>query len=297
MKPLLPFLLVLALAACGEKAAEPVGVEGPTPAPVVDPAGPAPDTSVTDEAAAPAAEEAATEAADAMEATDAAAPAEATEEAPAAPATETAAATPAPTAELPPMDPAKAPRKGVDYELLAEPQPTITQGGIEVAEVFSYMCIHCANLQPLLNTWKAQLPADVKVVYVPGVFGGASDNFARGFYAAEAMGLMEKTHDALFKAVLIERKFQTGSPEEVADWYATQGADRETFLSTMNSFAVTTKINRARQFALRGGVDATPTMIVAGKYRVSATADRGMEGLLDTIDWIVAHERAGKPMP
>ena len=288
MKHVLPLLLVLALAACGEKAAEETtGIAGPSPAPVVDPAGPAPDTSVTDEAVAPAADEAAS---------DAAAPAEATEEA-AAPAAETAEAAPAVPAELPPMDPAKAPRKGVDYELLAEPQPTMTQGGIEVAEVFSYMCIHCANLQPLLNTWKAQLPADVKVVYVPGVFGGASDNFARGFYAAEAMGLMEKTHDALFKAVLIERKFQTGSAEEVADWYASQGANRDTFLSTMQSFAVTTKINRARQFSLRGGVDSTPTMIIAGKYRVTATADRGMEGLLDTIDWIVAHERAGKPMP
>ena len=288
MKHVLPLLLVLALAACGEKAAEETtGIAGPAPAPVVDPAGPAPDTSVTDEAVAPAADEAAS---------DAAAPAEATEEA-AAPAAETAEAAPAVPAELPPMDPAKAPRKGVDYELLAEPQPTMTQGGIEVAEVFSYMCIHCANLQPLLNTWKAQLPADVKVVYVPGVFGGASDNFARGFYAAEAMGLMEKTHDALFKAVLIERKFQTGSAEEVADWYASQGANRDTFLSTMQSFAVTTKINRARQFSLRGGVDSTPTMIIAGKYRVTATADRGMEGLLDTIDWIVAHERAGKPMP
>lgn len=288
MKHVLPLLLVLALAACGEKAAEQsTGVAGPAPAPVVDPAGPAPDTSVTDEDLVPAADEAAT---------DATAPAEATEE-PAAPATEAAQATPAAPAELPPLDPAKAPRKGVDYELLAEPQPTITQGGIEVAEVFSYMCIHCANLQPLLNTWKTKQPADVKLVYVPGVFGGASDNFARGFYAAEAMGLVDKTHDELFKAVLIERKFQTGSPEEVADWYASQGANRETFLSTMQSFAVTTKINRARQFSLRGGVDSTPTMIIAGKYRVTATADRGMEGLLDSIDWIVAHERAGKPMP
>jgi thiol:disulfide interchange protein DsbA len=191
------------------------------------------------------------------------------------------------------VDPARAPRLGTDYEPLAEPMPTIGQGGIEVAEVFSYMCIHCANLQPLLNTWKPNQPADVRFEYVPGVFGGVSDNFARAYYAAQAMNLVDKTHDDLFKAVLIERKFTNASPEEIADWYAAYGADREAFLSTMQSFAVTAKLNRARQFALRGGVDATPMIIVNGKYRAMATGDRGMQGLLDTVDWLVAHERAG----
>jgi len=47
------------------------------------------------------------------------------------------------------------------------------------------------------------------------------------------------------------------------------------------------------QFALRGGVNATPMIIVNGKYRAMATGDRGMQGLLDTVDWLVAHERAG----
>lgn len=291
MKRLLPLLLVLALAACGEQAADPAPAANPAPAPAaeaVEPAAEAPaatEATATDEGnQAPAADETAPDepAADASDE---------------ASATTTEAQAPAPVAELPPMDPAKAPRRGIDYEYLAEPQPTMTQGGIEVAEVFSYMCIHCANLQPILNTWKAQLPADVKFTYVPGVFGGASDNFARGYYAAEAMGVLEANHDELFKAVLIERSFQTASPEEIADWFGQRGANRDTFLSTMQSFAVTTKINRARQFALRAGVDSTPTMIVAGKYRVTAAGDRGLQGLLDTVDWVVAHERAGKPMP
>ncbi|KFL36477.1 thiol:disulfide interchange protein DsbA/DsbL, partial [Arenimonas donghaensis] len=222
--------------------------------------------------------------------------AEATGETPAAAeeaaTTETAAAE-APRPAPPVVDPAKAPRLGTDYEPLAEPQPTIGKGGIEVAEVFSYMCIHCANLQPLLNTWKAKLPADVRFEYVPGVFGGVSDNFARAYYAAEAMNLVDTTHDDLFKATLIERSFTTASPEEIADWYGARGADRDAFLSTMQSFAVTAKLNRAKQFALRGGVDATPMIIVNGKYRAMATGDRGMQGLLDTVDWLVAHERAG----
>ena len=284
MKRLLPLIFALALAACGESAtdAPAAAPAAETPAPV---AAPATET--------PAAESAQPEA----PAEDAVAD-ETTEAAAEAPVEEAAPADAEPTAEAPRpqppvVDPAKAPRLGKDYEPLAEPMPTIGQSGIEVAEVFSYMCIHCANLQPLLNTWKPNQPADVRFEYVPGVFGGVSDNFARAYYAAQAMNLVDKTHDDLFKAVLIERSFTNASPEEIADWYAGYGADREAFLSTMQSFAVTAKLNRARQFALRGGVDATPMIIVNGKYRAMATGDRGMQGLLDTVDWLVAHERAG----
>ena len=176
------------------------------------------------------------------------------------------------------------------------PDATFGTGGIEVAEVFAYTCIHCANLQPTINTWKPTLASDVRFRYVPGAFGGPSDNFARGFFAAETMGLLDKTHDGVFKAFFVERKFQTGSLEEIADHYASAGADREAFLSTMNSFAVTAKVNRARQFALRTTVDATPTMIINGKYKATTT-DRGPEGLLATIEYLVALELANAAQP
>lgn len=268
MKRLFPLILVLALAACGDKPAETAAATETAPAAVEPAATPAPEAPAD---AAPAAE----------------APAEAAVEgesaAPAAPET------PVPA---PAVDMANAPREGIDYTVLATPQPTFGQGGIEVAEVFAYTCIHCANLQPLLNTWKANLPSDVRFVYVPGAFGGVADNFARGYFAAEATGLLDKTHDALFKAVLVEQKFTNGSVEEIADWYAGQGADRASFLSTMQSFAVNAKLNRARQFAMRTGVNSTPTMIVAGKYSAIANGERGSEGLLQTVDWLVARERA-----
>lgn len=285
MKRLFPLMLVLGLAACGETPADSTAT---APAPVAEPA---PAAAPATEAPAPeAVESAPVEAASTEAATET--PAEGETPAPAAPEAPAPAPTPAPAVDM-----ANAPREGIDYTVLATPQPTYGQGGIEVAEVFAYTCIHCANLQPLLNTWKAALPSDVRFVYVPGAFGGVSDNFARGFYAAEAMGLLDKTHDDAFKAVLIERRFQTGSVEEIADFYATHGADRDAFLSTMQSFSVNAKINRARQFSLRTGVNSTPTMIVNGKYSAVATQGGGAEGLLRTVDWLVARERAAATAP
>lgn len=187
----------------------------------------------------------------------------------------------------------QAPRLGTDYEVISPAQtPFGAPGKIEVAEVFSYHCIHCADFQPYMNRWKTKMPSDVRLTYVHAAFGGAIDNLARGFFAAETLGATQRTHDALFRAFHVERKIKTGAIEEVADVYAGLGLNRTTFLNTMNSFGVTSKVNRSKQFAQRTGVSATPTIIVNGKYRVSASRDRGFDGLLQTVDFLVARERA-----
>lgn len=185
-----------------------------------------------------------------------------------------------------------APRPGIDYEVLASPQPTWGQGKIEIAEVFGYTCIHCAHLQPELNEWHKHLPSDVRFEYVPAVFGEPWDTFARAYFAAELLGVREKTHDAVFKAVHIDRVIRTGSEEEVADLYGSLGVDRDKFLAAMKSFGVSAKMSRARQFATRAGVTGTPSIIIAGKYRVMSSRDRGFPGMLSTVDYLVAQERA-----
>jgi thiol:disulfide interchange protein DsbA len=204
--------------------------------------------------------------------------------------TAASAAAPAPAAPAP--NDANAPRLGIDYEILPTPQPTYGNGKIEVAEVFSYACIHCAEFQPVVDEWLKKLPSDVRYEYVPAVFAQVWENFARAFFAAKILGVQERTHDAVFKAVHIEHAVKTPSPEGIADWYATQGVDRTKFLDTMNSFGVTAMVNRAKQFALRTGIEGTPTIIVAGKYKVNVNADRGFPGMLATVDYLLARERA-----
>src|SRR5688572_29426466 len=200
MKRLLLSLLLLAsLAACNDAPDDTVPAADPAPtaaAPAAEPA-PAPAEPVTPADATPA-DAAPTDAA-AAEGTpaDAGTPPDAT------------ASTPAETP--PPRDPAASPRRDVRCAVLATRRPTFGQGGIGVAEVCAYTCSHCASLQPSMTPWKAAHPADVRVEYVPAVFGGVADNFARGFFAAQAMGLLDKTHDGMFNAVLVERAVGSGS--------------------------------------------------------------------------------------
>jgi thiol:disulfide interchange protein DsbA len=185
------------------------------------------------------------------------------------------------------------PRLGIDYEILETPQPRFAAGaGNEIAEVFSYRCSHCAEFQPVVNRWRKSHGQAARWVYVPAAFGGSWDDFARAFYAAESLGVLDKTHDAVFKGVFVDHLVQTGTPDELADLYARFGVDRARFVSAMASKPVSAKLETARQFALRSGIQGTPTLIVNGKYRISPTRERGFDGMIKALDFVLAKERA-----
>lgn len=218
----------------------------------------------------------------------------ATDTAPTAPAEASAEAAAAPAGPVvPPTGPA--PMAGVDYVEIAGGQPFQPGlGKIEVVEAFGYTCSHCATFEPLVSAWKARLPADVQFTPVAAPFGNSWTPFAKAYYAAEAMGLLGKTHEAMFRAIHIERSLSAlplSTPEQLAGFYARYGADPQQFISTMSSFAVDAKLKRAQQFLARSGVDSTPTIVVNGKYRVIG---KSHEDTLRVTEHLIAQERAAQ---
>ena len=203
----------------------------------------------------------------------------------------TAADTPPPAA---PQGPA--PVAGVDYVQIANGQPLQPgTGRIEVAEVFGYTCPHCAHFEPELQAWKKRQAADVALVQVPAPFGGYWDPYARAYYAAEALGVLAQSNEAMFDAIHVKRTMPVGpnvGAAELAPFYAQYGVDAKRFADAYNSFGVDAKINRARQFAVKSGVEGTPSIVVNGKYLVPVGAG-GFGKMLQTVDWLVAHERGG----
>ncbi len=63
-------------------------------------------------------------------------------------------------------------------------------------------------------------------------------------------------------------------------------------MAAYESFGLEARLNRAKQFAMRSQVDGTPTLVVNGKYTVQVTQAGGWEGMLNTVDHLVARERA-----
>lgn len=208
----------------------------------------------------------------------------------------TATATPADASATPPAPPAGTLVPGVDYEVIQGGQPyEPLNGKIEVVEVFGYICPACARFEPMFSAWKAKAPADVRVTYVAAPYGEQWIPYARAFYVSDAMGLVDRTHTALFHAIHLERSLpgEGQKPDEaaVAAFYGKHGADAKRFLTDMHSFATEAKMNRGKQFMLRTGVGGTPTVIVDGKYRVIG---RSYDDMLRITEQLVQMERAAR---
>jgi protein dithiol oxidoreductase (disulfide-forming) len=167
-------------------------------------------------------------------------------------------------------------QSGLDYFPIDPPQPPQKSDKIEVVEVFSYACPHCAHFQPYAEELKSKLPASAHFSLLPANFQPAWEPFARGFYTAKAMGLVDKTHQALFDA--IHRDHQPlRSIEDLANlFYANYGANPGTFLSTASSFVVEADLTRGNDLVRDYHVDSTPTLVINGKYRVTASTERSI---------------------
>ena len=178
--------------------------------------------------------------------------------------------------------------EGTDYTTIDTPdQPTGDK--VQITEVFGFGCIHCSDLQPDLAKWEKTLPSDVQFSYLPGPFGGMPDPFMHAFYAAQAMGVEEKSHDSVFKAVFTDKSI--GGPDDIPKFYAGFGVDPKVFGSTMQSFAVNARVAAATDQVTRWGITGTPTIVVDGKYRVGESRATGAEGMFHTIAWLVAKQR------
>lgn len=182
---------------------------------------------------------------------------------------------------------------GKTYVELATPVPVSEPGKIEVVELFWYGCPHCYAFEPTINPWVEKLPSDVNFRRIPAMFGGPWDAHGQLFLTLEAMGVEHKVHNAVFNAIQKEGKRLT-KPDEMADFVATQGVDKDKFLATFNSFAIQGQIKQAKELAQKYGVQGVPTMIVNGKYRFDLGTTGGPEQTLNVADQLIAKERAAK---
>lgn len=182
---------------------------------------------------------------------------------------------------------------GKNYFLVEPRQPTASGEKVEVLEVFSYACVHCAHFQPYADEIKSKLPAYAQFDYMPAIFNEAWEAYARAFYTAQSMGLLAKTHQAFFDAVHRDHK-QFRSFDDMAAFYGEQGVDVAKFKQVASSFEVESKLARSRDLVPKFGVDGTPTVIIDGKYRLTGASAGGYPQLVALVDLLVKKAHAEK---
>jgi len=200
--------------------------------------------------------------------------------------------------------------EGKNYFKIDPPQPTSHPDKIEVTEVFSYACPACNQFHTSMDQLAASLPSNAVVTYLAASFR-PDENwplFQRAFYAAQSLGVVDKTHDAMFDAAwktgeLATYDLQAGKPkpreawptlDDVAKFYAKYGVDPKQFIGVANSFSVNIQMKRADDLMKAYGVDSTPTIVVNGKYRLTVVSAGGAPQTIELTQWLVAKEAAGK---
>ena len=181
-----------------------------------------------------------------------------------------------------------------DVTALNPPQAVENDGKIEVLEFFGYGCIHCANLEPRLEAWAKQQPADVKLKRIPVAFASRSIDSIPIFYTLEAMGLQEKLHQKIFDAANVENVI-LGNPATLNTWLQKQGVDAKKYEEVQKSFSVQNKIARARKMTTDYAIQSTPTIIVNGRYAVQQNA--GADRLFPNVEQLIAEARAANKVP
>lgn len=128
--------------------------------------------------------------------------------------------------------------------------------------------------------------------------------FQRAYFTAEALGILDKTHDAVFDAVWKGGELAIVDPatgrlkdplptiETAARFYNRRaGVKVEDFIAAANSFSVDMKIKEAEKFIRSYQVLSTPTIIVNRKYRTDVRSAGGYDELLQLVAWLLAKDK------
>jgi thiol:disulfide interchange protein DsbA len=176
---------------------------------------------------------------------------------------------------------------GKEYALVQPPQETTDPKRVEVLELFFYGCPHCFELEPLIVPWSQRLPKYAYFRRMPAIFNDSWVPMAKAFYAAQAIGVLEKLHSDMFNAIHLQG-INLNSRDVLLNWVATHGVDRKKFAEAYDSFGVQSSVARAQQLTAAYGIQGVPSVIVDGKYRTSSSMAGSHPKLLPVLDQLIA---------
>ena len=201
--------------------------------------------------------------------------------------------------------------EGRHYTVLRPAQPTqVPAGKVEVTEVFSYGCPACFQFQSMIEKIKASLPANAQLNYVHASWNSSESwpLFQRSFITAQALGIADKSHGAMFTAIwgpngplavvdMQTQRLKSRQPsiEDVARFYASHGGvTAEQFVQAAKSFSVETRMKQSDALVKAYLVEGTPTLLVAGKYRINNSMLSAATDYTDLIAYLVKKESGAR---
>lgn len=180
---------------------------------------------------------------------------------------------------------------GKEYIKLSSPVPVSQLGKIEMVELSRHGCSHCYTFEPTVVPWSEKLPTDAHFVRLLALLDDIWNVHGQMFPTLESMGVEYDVRNVVFKMVHKgHRKFAI--PEEMVDFLAGRGVDKEKFLSAHNSFTTKGRMEKAKKLAMAYQVTGAPTMMVGDKYYPDIGSAGGSEETFKLADCLTKEERA-----
>ncbi len=181
--------------------------------------------------------------------------------------------------------------EGKQYSVISPPVATQAPAGqVEVAEIFWYGCPHCFHLEPTINAYLKQKPANVYFNRIPGTLSKMWDFHGKMYY----VGLLldrdgsKGLHEKIFNAFHVQRRpiAAIKDDDSMRKFFESLGYKTEEINAALASMELTTKMNFARDVNAKSGIDSVPSIIVNGKYLTGPSRMSGTDNLVDVINYL-----------
>ena len=180
---------------------------------------------------------------------------------------------------------------GVHYVEVPVQKNVTRTDKIQITEFFWYGCPHCFKFDPIVRKWQTTLADDVAFNHSPSMWSKPMKLHARAYYTATALGVLDSVHESLFDAMNIHGQ-RLQSKAEIAKIFEEQGVSSEDFNKTFDAFGTISKVKQADQRARNLRISGVPSMVVNGKYRVTAGMVKTYGDMIKVVDYLIEKERS-----
>jgi thiol:disulfide interchange protein DsbA len=136
-----------------------------------------------------------------------------------------------------------------------------------------------------------KLPSNISFKRVPVAFQEAAVPLQKLYYTLEAMGKVNEMQRKVFTAIHADKQ-NLNTPDSIVAWAVKQGFDEKKFVETFNSFAVNTKVSKAKQLVNDYKIQGVPSLGIAGKFYTEGGLAKGMTRALQVVEFL-ANETKG----
>lgn len=161
---------------------------------------------------------------------------------------------------------------------------------LEVLEFFSYACRHCFQFEPLMKTWLDSLPQQAVFKRIPVVFGDRTWQLhAQTYFATRQLGILRQTHLPFYSAIHRDKR-PLETLTTVSEFLATLDVRQTLFEEAFHGEKVHENLLEARAQVLVYQIYETPTLVIAGKYRIENSANGNWRNVLRVADFLIERE-------